>query len=369
MKFQWTEELDNFLKNNFYEMQYKELEDKIGCKRYQVKVRAGRLGLIKNVWSEEQDEFLKNNIHLKNRELAVLLNKGLSAVNSRIAKNDLSRKVKEPNWTDKEYEFLKSNYGIITCEEIGKHLGRTKASIAHKAMEFNLRRHKGLTQEQKDFIENEGKKLSKQEIADKLGTTYYKVKKYRKKTKAYRDNFYVTDEEIEYVRQNIDLKTDTELARDLNVTEGKIRAIISFKITERRKMPYIIAEKNVGQMLIDLLGLDRVRSNYNEGTGRTRAIKYSSVYVMQCSHRIKRLSSIEPDYELLHPDKGWIPSEYFGFGRGGDNESRQEYEQRKRLKKCYLKHLYGKTFVSFNVFDLRKPELVEQKLIKAGYLI
>ena len=54
--------------------------------------------------------------------------------------------------------------------------------------------------------------------------------------------------------------------------------------------------------------------------------------------------------------------------RHNEYEKLDDYEIRKNLKKSYLKHKYGKKFLSFNIEDLRNPDLIKQKLVQSGYM-
>jgi len=60
--------------------------------------------------------------------------------------------IRRKHWTEKEIEFLKSNYGSLTSKEIGNKLKRQPKQIVKKAMSFGLKGRKDLWNSSEDDI-------------------------------------------------------------------------------------------------------------------------------------------------------------------------------------------------------------------------
>ena len=87
-------------------------------------------------------------------------------------------------WTDKDEKFLIRNYGVMTSDDIAKHLGRDRQGIIGKA---NRLRHKGVkiygkcmdakqwTKEEEIFVKDNYGKMKLKDIVSALNTSHYFV--------------------------------------------------------------------------------------------------------------------------------------------------------------------------------------------------
>jgi len=314
-EFVWTDDKDDFLSNNFEHHRYQWLADQLGCSKNQVKSRLRILELKKNIWTEDQDRMLLENVAIKsNRELSDIIGKNVSEIQSRICSKGLQRMVKEPKWTGKELQYVRDNFYIMTYGEMGQVLNRSIAAINHKIFQMELVKLRSWTESEVDYVELNYNIMNTHDIAQNIDRSYDAIK---------------------------------HMARYLGVIKDR---------------PYTIPEKTVGQILIALLGNDKVKAQYNDCVERPRKMFYPHPFKLRVTDEIEYTSThICPDYELLHPDGVWIPSEYFGF-------SGVEYDLRKNIKKLYLKRMFGRKFLSFGAEDLRRPDLIRHKLVRAGFI-
>lgn len=80
------------------------------------------------IWTKKEIRFLKkNHPTMRNKELAALLGKTMSQLNSKIIKLKIQKH--KPAWTEKELEFLMDNYGRMSVDEISKKLKRSRNAI------------------------------------------------------------------------------------------------------------------------------------------------------------------------------------------------------------------------------------------------
>lgn len=91
-------------------------------------------------WTEEEEEYLRNNYENKtNKELAEKLNRTVGAVQKRAEKLKIAQKRKKQSWTKGEEEYLIKNYKYKTNKELARELERTATSVARKKHDLELR--------------------------------------------------------------------------------------------------------------------------------------------------------------------------------------------------------------------------------------
>lgn len=85
---------------------------------------------VKTIWTDEMDNFLKENyLLLTNQQLAAQLGLTLTVTRNRLYELKLQR-IEMEYWTDEQIEFLKSNYKSMGDVEIAEHF--QKASPKNK---------------------------------------------------------------------------------------------------------------------------------------------------------------------------------------------------------------------------------------------
>jgi len=198
---EWETDADNFMRGNYGKMQTKQLAAALGRTIGSIQNRAVALGLTrptvqgpKRPWSEEDERYVlagygkiptkaiagyinrtrlavynrashprwgravprtvrrkwehsEDNVlrfdygKLPTRSICRALSRTLSSVNCRAHKLGLTRptaKATRRDWTEREDECLLANYGEIRPSEIAKKLGRTRASVYHRAEQLGL---------------------------------------------------------------------------------------------------------------------------------------------------------------------------------------------------------------------------------------
>lgn len=92
-------------------------------------------------WTDEEDTILREHYGKKTRQqlLPLLPGRTIPSVAGRLVKLGIQDE-KEPCWSEEETTHLRDRYLRDTWEAIGKHLGRSPASVKLKAKRIGLRR-------------------------------------------------------------------------------------------------------------------------------------------------------------------------------------------------------------------------------------
>ena len=168
----WTDEQDEFLRQNYLTMPIKEIAEHLGRSEKACTHRANRIGLRKtNDWTEEQDEFLRQHYSTKNiNEIAEYIGRTEGACITRASSLGL-RRACIPVWTQKEDEFLKQNFLTMSLKDIAKHLGRTRDNCKRRASMFGLRKIAKWTKKEDEFLKQNYFSMSLKDISKYLGRT------------------------------------------------------------------------------------------------------------------------------------------------------------------------------------------------------
>jgi len=113
-------------------------------------------------------------------------------VQNKIKHEDLSYVEQKP-FTDEELEFLEENYKEYTHEEIAGKLDRHKQTVSNQLNKMGLIKTPHYSQEEKKFIEDNWQDLSDHEIAEELERSVVSVRKKRRSLDCKRDTFVNTE--------------------------------------------------------------------------------------------------------------------------------------------------------------------------------
>jgi biotin operon repressor len=94
-------------------------------------------------WTDEEVEFLKQNINkMSYAQLAKALGRSHASIRHKVSYLGLIREAEFiiNVWDDKKIEFLKKHYLSMTYDELSKHLGISKRSIAKKLTQLGLKK-------------------------------------------------------------------------------------------------------------------------------------------------------------------------------------------------------------------------------------
>jgi hypothetical protein len=94
-------------------------------------------------WTDKEVEFLKQNINkMSYTQLAKALGRSYASIRNKVSYLGLVKEVKFviDVWDDKKIEFLKKHYLSMSYDELSKHLGISKRSIAKKLTQLGLKK-------------------------------------------------------------------------------------------------------------------------------------------------------------------------------------------------------------------------------------
>ena len=165
----WTQEEEDFLRNNLNNYTYEEIGEKINRSHDAVLSKAQNLGLRKirkickkrSKWTEEELVFLKDNLNKYSyEELTVIFKKSRNTVRNKVRELGLEKKPKpranydrkpkqkkkpkeksstsKQRWTEADDNFIRDNLNKYNCEEIGRKLGRTTNAIRLRIFSLGL---------------------------------------------------------------------------------------------------------------------------------------------------------------------------------------------------------------------------------------
>ena len=97
----WTIEEENFIRENYYKLEAKEIAEHLGRTLSSVQHKISRMEIVGKRWTDEEIEYLKNNYLVKtNKELSKELNRSKSAIDLKINRLGL---VKSPYYYDHNF--------------------------------------------------------------------------------------------------------------------------------------------------------------------------------------------------------------------------------------------------------------------------
>lgn len=186
---EWTDSEEEYLKGNYKEKTAKEIAETLSRSRESVYNKARNLGIKSGragpgqKWTEKEREFLKENIDKKTpKEIGEELGR---------SKHSVFRKRKElgletpfvgigRGWTDEEIDYLVENYDEKTAEEIGDELNRSIDSVQGKVKNLGLDTKrvgsgKEWTEREEDFLKSNYEDMTAHEIANELDRTFHSV--------------------------------------------------------------------------------------------------------------------------------------------------------------------------------------------------
>lgn len=141
----WTEEEEQFLKDNYSTLSLEEQAEILDRSVNSIMSRARRIGLKRyRYWTEEDEQFLKDNCKGRTYdELAKLMpNRTRSSIEFRCQQLGLNKYIKDgrqkTEWTDEEIKFLKTNHGKIEIKDMAKLLKKSKAAINYKIRDLDI---------------------------------------------------------------------------------------------------------------------------------------------------------------------------------------------------------------------------------------
>ena len=160
-----------------------EIGEKLGRSKNSINTRFSRLGLQKITrYTQEEDDFLRNNYQeMTATKISKRLGKSKTSIKNRISFLNLKKDI---NWTKEEEDFLKDNYKKITAKEIGEKIGRSEVAVRKRFQILGLKVEisSSFTEGEDHFIKSNYKNMSFKEIAEILsrpkGTIVSRARKF-----------------------------------------------------------------------------------------------------------------------------------------------------------------------------------------------
>lgn len=223
----WTDEEDNYIKENFGNVTFSEMAKHLCCAINTVQNRAISLGLdVKKKtakrWTDEEIELLKlMSTKYLNKTIARKLGRSLQEVNKKARLLGIELIFKRPVWKKWKIKFLKENLNSMSLTQIAEQLEVNYYQIMEKVDELDLtyNSNRWTPEEEQILIElsskcyireiakvlnrTEGAIISK---ANKMGLDYITLsRKY-------------TQEELDFIKNNWGVIPVTDMARTLKVS-------------------------------------------------------------------------------------------------------------------------------------------------------
>lgn len=135
-------------------------------------------------------------------------------------------------WTEKDVEFLRENYRILSIEEISLKLNRTPHSIEVKASKIGIRKTKKWTQKDIKFLKENYNLMSNPELGSALEVSVgsierkaneYGLRKSKEAMKKIRQRW--PDENIRYLRENYKRLPPKEICDHLGISLNNLYAM------------------------------------------------------------------------------------------------------------------------------------------------
>lgn len=188
----WTEEEEQFLIDNYKELRVKGLAVALNRTTSSIEAKVEKLrcgGFVTDIqpqWSDEDTKFLKSNyMDMNNNAIARVLGRTPSSVQSKLSYMGLrrSRVIDRSAWTDSEEGFLVENYNDLGAGGVAEKTGRSIWVVMEKVRELrgagvalkNIR--KKWNDIEDDFLVENWSSKSINDLADNLDRSYFSVYK------------------------------------------------------------------------------------------------------------------------------------------------------------------------------------------------
>ena len=229
----WTNEEDNYIKENIGKISFSEMANFLNCTISTVQRRAEYLNLqfekrtVKR-WKQEEIELLKIMApKYLNKTIARKLDRSVNELNKKARELGIELIFKRPVWKNWKIKFLKENINILSLSQIQKELEVNYYQIMDKLDELGIKYNNNFWCEEeinilielsnKVYIRELAKILNRTECAiiskaNNLGLDYITLKKKYK------------PEELQYIKDNWGIIPVTDMARNLGVSKIMIQA-------------------------------------------------------------------------------------------------------------------------------------------------
>lgn len=138
IRYNWDEEMDNFLINSYGNMTNNEISKKLKLPLHSINTRIKKLKLstIKR-YSEKEIDFIKDNYtEMSVDEMAIVLDRPISGLRTKMSELGL----RSVWWDSNDDDFLKDNYKSMSLADIANYLNRSYQGVVHRMSRLHLLR-------------------------------------------------------------------------------------------------------------------------------------------------------------------------------------------------------------------------------------
>lgn len=215
----WSEDKENFLEDNYFDMTVKELSNHFNCSEQAIYDKASELNLKKlHHYTKHELEFIERVYHDGSswsiNEVGDYLNLSFSQIANAVSKYNLSFNMQKP-FSDDEIEFLSNNYVDMTQMEMADKLDRHQSVVARKLSSLGLFQTPVWSESEKSFLKDNWNDLSDYELSEELGRGVVGVKEKRRELGLKYDTVIDTDSHFEW--EEICVKIAEELYNNVAV--------------------------------------------------------------------------------------------------------------------------------------------------------
>ena len=186
-----TKEEKQFILNNYKTMSYRQIAKKLQRSSTSSIVnflRKQKLIVVQKLLTEEEKDYIKNNCEKKGvTEIGKILNRDKKTISNYIQRNNLKHlDLSLKHLTKEEEYFIKNNYNKMSVQKMKDTLKRDRSTIIKFLNENKLKYNsipaaKTLSEEEKQYIIENYKKLSIKSISENLKRNSGTISKFIKK--------------------------------------------------------------------------------------------------------------------------------------------------------------------------------------------
>lgn len=230
----WTQEEDEYIKNNFGKITFSEMSKKLDCAITTVQNRAIQLGFeiekrTQKRWTKEEIELLKTMAPTYlNKTIAKKLGRSLQEVNKKARQLGIKLIFRRPVWKKWKIKFLRENINKMSITQICRELDVDYYKVMDKLEELGIEYHyesNKWTLEEEQLLIELSKYFYPKEISKILNRTEGAIRtKAQKMGIEYaKTNHQFTEEELKYIKDNWTIIPVNQIARDLKVSRIMIQ--------------------------------------------------------------------------------------------------------------------------------------------------
>ncbi|MBE6152454.1 MAG: hypothetical protein E7165_04000 [Firmicutes bacterium] len=294
----WTQEQDNYIKENFGKVSFSEMENHMGCAITTIQRRAVFLGLdfeTKSLrrWTKEEEELLREySKKYVTKTIAKKLGRSYLAVQKKAVKLGIELHSERDPWKKWMIDYLKDNINKKPIGEIENMLGLSYRRILTKCKELGIEyRVETWTQEEIEILREYAPRCHYTELTKILpnrSVGAISAKAYELGIETISQHKKLDDASIEYIKENWGKIPATQIARNLKISIGMIN-----RYKKELELPNTGQQKKWTEEIIESLRKDALTKDrkslakkYNTSCEQISKIAYENNIVLLDSKKV-----------------------------------------------------------------------------------